>query len=96
MIHNKNVEYFWNIIKQIGERLDVRLIDEHRWSSSDIGFASEDKYRIDGMGAIGVRQVNGEEYILKHSIKERATLLAITITELNQVFKNDPSRLMVF
>jgi D-alanine-D-alanine ligase len=96
MIFNSNVEYFWKIIKQIGERLDVRLLDEHRWSSSDIGFVSEDKYRIDGMGAIGVRQANGEEYILKHSIKERATLLAITIAELNKVFKMDPSRVMVF
>ncbi len=95
MIYNENVEFLWKIIKQIGERLDVRLVNEHRWSSSDIGFVSEDKFRIDGMGAIGVRQANGEEYVLKHSIKERAALLAIAVAEVSQILTKVQPKLVL-
>ena len=75
-------EEFWRQIKKLSKKLDIRLLDEHRWSSSDIGFVALDKTVIDGMGPVGAKPKNTQEYILRHSLLERALLLAMTINEL--------------
>jgi D-alanine-D-alanine ligase len=75
-------EEFWKKIKKLSKKLDIRLLDEHRWSSSDICFADKKKTVIDGMGPVGAKPKNAPEYILRHSLLERALLLAMTINEL--------------
>ena len=94
MIHNEKVAALWNRIKQLANKMDIRLVDEHRWNSSDIGFISAAKFRIDGMGPIGVKPVNGEEYILKHSIKERASLLALGMLDFKEMMEKEKQDVM--
>lgn len=74
----KNGE-FWEKVHDIGKLLDIRLLKEHRWSSSDIGVVGQDKYLLDGFGPVGIKEYKKPEYILKHSLLERASLLAMTI-----------------
>jgi D-alanine-D-alanine ligase len=82
MVRTDQVAAIWKNIKQVAESLDINLREEHRWSSSDICFISEDKYMIDGLGPVGMKPSNSAEFILRHSILERAALLAISLTEL--------------
>ena len=66
-------------LKALADELDVRLREEHRWSAADIGFVADGIPRLDGLGPVGDRPTRGEEYILKHSILERAALLALAM-----------------
>lgn len=77
------VENLWNIIKKIAEKLDIRLLEEHRWGSADICFVDTNIPMIDGLGPVGDKSLNKTEYILRHSLLERAALLAMTLRELS-------------
>jgi len=75
-------EELWLKIVEIAQKLDIRVTQEHRWSSSDLGYIENDKERIDGMGPVGTKPSNKSEYILKHSLLERAVLLAMLINSM--------------
>jgi len=66
----------------IARKLDIRLIEEHRWSSADICFADKNVPAVDGLGPLGNKQHGKSEYILRHSLLERAALLAMVLHEL--------------
>ena len=74
---------FWSIVKQISNKLDIRLTKEHRWSTSDICFVEGDKNMLDGFGPIGQKEQDSSEYILRHSLLERALLIAMTVKEIS-------------
>jgi len=82
MKHTENIALLWQIVKDMAKKLDIQLREEHRWSSADICFADESKCMIDGMGPVGLKPVKKTEFILRHSLLERATLLAMTLNEL--------------
>lgn len=82
MEQNEKIMELWNFIKSEASKIDVNLRQEHRWSSSDICFVDDNISKIDGMGPVGNVSENSEEYILKHSLMERATLLATVIRKL--------------
>jgi D-alanine-D-alanine ligase len=84
MLKTEGVDEIWQIIRNIAEKLDIRLREEHRWSSADISFIGDTKHKIDGLGPIGIKPPDKSEYILRHSLIERAALLAMTIIELNK------------
>ncbi|UCE05881.1 MAG: M20/M25/M40 family metallo-hydrolase, partial [bacterium] len=84
MLRSDGVEKLWNRLKEVANRLDIRLIEEHRWSSADICFVNDNKPMIDGMGPIGLDQTGKDEYILRHSLSERATLLAMLLYNLSK------------
>ncbi len=66
-------------LKTLADSLDIRLREEHRWSAADIGFVPDGVPRLDGLGPVGDRPIRGEEFILKHSLLERAALLALAM-----------------
>ena len=78
------IEKVWKVVKSVADRLDIRLREEHRWSTSDICFVEDDKAKISGLGPVGAKPAGGAEYILRHSLLERAALLAVSILELNK------------
>lgn len=82
MERNEKTEKFWKIFKSTANNLDIRLREEHRWSSSNICFAHENKYRIDGIGPIGIKDESSREFVLKYSLIERATLLSTVLNKL--------------
>ncbi|MFP4548686.1 MAG: M20/M25/M40 family metallo-hydrolase [Fidelibacterota bacterium] len=84
MKKTEKVAALWKTIKAIADNLDIRLREEHRWSSSDICFAGESKHVIDGTGPVGTMNENHEEYILKYSLTERAALLTLLIHNLEK------------
>jgi hypothetical protein len=70
-------------MKKIAEQLDIRLLEEHRWSSADICFVDKNIPVIDGLGPVGDKSSNKTGYILRHSLLERAALLAMALQELS-------------
>jgi D-alanine-D-alanine ligase len=70
-------------LKKIADRIDLRIIEEHRWSSSNICFVDINKPKIDGLGPIGAKQKE-EEYILRHSILDRSLMLALLLNEVSK------------
>lgn len=68
-------------IRELAKRIDVRVTDEHRWSSSDICHIEKDVPRLDGMGPVGAYLPSNNERILRHSLLERAHLLALTMSQ---------------
>ncbi len=82
MTRTKHIETLYNIVKQICSGLDIRVLEEHRWTSSDICFVDDTRHRIDGMGPVGDFIHNEEEYILRHSLVDRALVLAQLLNRL--------------
>jgi D-alanine-D-alanine ligase len=69
-------------IREIGNTLDIRVIEEHRWSSADVCFVDSNRPMVDGMGPLGTKVKGRDEYILSHSLLERSALLALTLLEI--------------
>ena len=89
----EKVVEFYERIKTLAGKLDIRLTKEHRWSSADICFVEEDKYMLDGFGPIGQKEQERSEYILRHGLLERALLLAMTLKDVSENhLKNNSSR----
>jgi D-alanine-D-alanine ligase len=84
MLRSNGVMEMYKTIKRLADRLDIRLREEHRWSSADISFIEYNEFKIDGMGPIGIKPPDKSEYILRHSLLERATLLAMAIIEMSK------------
>jgi D-alanine-D-alanine ligase len=69
----------FNEIQKIAKKIDVRISKEHRWSSSEICHISDDLFKIDGMGPVGEYLQSNNERIIRHSLIDRALLLALTL-----------------
>jgi D-alanine-D-alanine ligase len=83
MQQNEYTDDFWKKIKQLADELDIRLTKEHRWSSGVTGLVEAGRPVIDGFGPIGTDEHGKSEYILSHSLQERAVLLAMTILKID-------------
>lgn len=84
MKRTDKVVELYKTIKELAEKLDIRLFEEHRWSSADICFVTDSKHVIDGLGPVGTKPTHKSEYILRHSMLERSALLAMTLDELSK------------
>ena len=84
MSSNEGTKKLYQQVKAIGTRLDLGVLEEHRWSSSDICSVNQDIARIDGLGPIGAVPHEHEEYILRHSLLDRAALLALLLYDLRR------------
>lgn len=69
-------------IQQTARDLSRPIDGGERWAAADLSFVGENTARIDGMGPIGGAARTDDEYILRHSLVERAMLLAVTMLEL--------------
>ncbi|MHC4518621.1 MAG: M20/M25/M40 family metallo-hydrolase [Planctomycetota bacterium] len=84
MVKTAPVEKLWHVIESIASDLDIRLREEHRWSSADICFVDRNVPMADGFGPVGAGPPNRSEYTLRHSLLERSTLLAMTLIRLHE------------
>lgn len=82
-VESYKVIEFWNIVKTLAGKLDIRITKEHRWSSADICFVERDNYVLDGFGPIGQKEQDQSEYILRHGLLERALLIGMTLKEIS-------------
>jgi D-alanine-D-alanine ligase len=69
-------------VARIADKLSLSIEPTHRVSSSDICFAPANIPRIDGLGPLGGNTRTDDEYILRHSLVDRAALLALVIRYL--------------
>jgi hypothetical protein len=84
MQRTPEVEALWKVFRAKARKLDIRLLEEHRWNASDLSFVPDNKCLIDGAGPVGMKEDNGQEYIQKHSLVERSALLASVINSLDK------------
>ena len=66
-------------INRIAKRIDSSIVAEHRWSSSDICNISADVPKLDGFGPMGGFDKQKAEFIIRHSLVDRALLLALLL-----------------
>lgn len=74
----KNVRFFEDV-KTLARRLEIRIEPVHRFSSSDICFVPETVPVLDGFGPIGGDTNTLNEYVLRDSLIDRSALLALTV-----------------
>ncbi|WP_289054892.1 ATP-grasp domain-containing protein [Carboxylicivirga marina] len=70
---------FYDSICDLAKKIDVRISEEHRWSSADICHINKDMPIIDGLGPVGEYLPSDNERIIRHSLIERALLLALVL-----------------
>ena len=85
LIESDKINEFYELVRRISKQLDIRITKEHRWSSSDICFAEQGLYTLDGFGPIGQKTQDKSEYILRHGLLDRALLIAMTIKEISGI-----------
>jgi D-alanine-D-alanine ligase len=84
MVKNDEIIRIFKKVKDIADKIDIRILEEHRWSSANICFVDYNKAKIDGLGPIGDVSKENEEYILQHSLMDRATLIALLLIKLHK------------
>jgi D-alanine-D-alanine ligase len=67
-------------LQRLAKQIDVRISSEHRWSSGDICHIQNNLPKLDGLGPVGEGIANENERILRHSLTERALLLALILS----------------
>jgi len=83
MLETASINEFWEKARVTAGKLDIVLRREHRWSSADICFIEKEKQMLDGFGPVGQQEQDKSEYILRHSLLERATLLGVIMKEIS-------------
>lgn len=79
MEQSEATKHFYKKLQTIAKNIDVRITKEHRWSSSDICHIEKDCPKIDGLGPVGEYLPSNNERIIRHSLMERAHLLALML-----------------
>ena len=72
---------FFERVQGIADRLEVRASPIHRTTSSAVCYAPADVPVLEGLGPAGGNSRTPNEYILRDSLIDRATLLALLIRE---------------
>ena len=85
LVESEKSGAFFDQVQDLSRNLDVRITREHRWSSAEICYVDPLLPVLDGYGPIGQKLQDRSEYILRHSLLERALLIAITLKELSKV-----------
>lgn len=76
----KSQELYESIVT-LAKQIDVRINKEHRWSSADICHIKKDIPIIDGLGPVGEYLPSDNERIIRHSLIERALLIALILSK---------------
>jgi len=77
----KSTKIIFSRILEISKMIDAPVEKEHRWTSADISNIPSEIPRIDGMGAVGGFDKQKSEFILRHSLIDRALLLALFLMD---------------
>lgn len=81
MEQTEEIKNYYRKIQGLARKIDVRISKEHRWSSSDICHIEKDCPKIDGLGPVGEFLPSNNERIIRHSLVERAHLLALILSD---------------
>ncbi len=78
LVSEKSRKHYDSIVG-LAKQIDVRITEEHRWSSADICHINKDIAIIDGLGPMGEYLLSDNERIIRHSLIERALLVALIL-----------------
>ena len=84
VIENDDNRAFFKKVKKLAKKLEVRAQPAHRDRPSDICHAQEGVAVLDGLGPVGGDIQSSNEYIMRDSLIDRATLLAMIILRSNE------------
>jgi glutamate carboxypeptidase len=75
-------------VKGVADKLDFPIQEEFRNGVSDANIiAGQDIPVLDGLGPAGANDYSKDEYMIKESLFQRATLLACSIVECWQKYQ---------
>jgi D-alanine-D-alanine ligase len=72
----------WELYRDVeaaAEEINVSISPERLWQSSELGLVPADTAILDGLGPLGSGQGTAEEQVLRHSLVDRAGLLAMAM-----------------
>ncbi len=72
---------FADSVASLAGELNLNVPTAHRWHSSSICFVPPDTPTLDGFGPAGTSERTPDEHILRGSLTDRASLLALTIDQ---------------
>ena len=81
MVFTESCQELYSMACEVARKLEIPITSEHRWNSSDVGFVPEEKPILDGLGPVGGGNYSPNEYIIRSSLIDRASLLAVLIHE---------------
>lgn len=81
MAVSEQSKQLYHKVVQLAKQIDVRIGEEHRWSSADICHIKKNMPIIDGMGPVGEYLPSDNERIIRHSLIERALLVALLLKD---------------
>jgi len=76
---NTETREMFDSLARIARSIDSTVTEEHRWSSADIANIPSGMGRIDGLGPLGGFDKQKSEFVLRHSLVDRALLLALLL-----------------
>jgi D-alanine-D-alanine ligase len=79
MVRSDVSDTFFSSVAATAQRLNQSIHAVHLWHSSDICFVPDSVPTIDGMGPVGSQERTQGEHIIRSSLVDRATLLAMVI-----------------
>lgn len=80
-IETETTHQFFERVKQMANRLETKVAPIHRTASSAVCYVPEIVPVLEGLGPAGGNSRSPNEYILRDSLIDRATLLALLIRE---------------
>lgn len=81
VIETEIIKNFFEMVNKLAKKTDMKLKPIHRYAPSDMCVVPKDIPVLGGMGPVGDNQRTPNEYILRDSIIDRATLLALLINK---------------
>jgi glutamate carboxypeptidase len=75
-------------VKGVADKLDFPIQEEFRNGVSDANIIAEQGIPVlDGLGPAGANDHSKDEYMIKESLLQRATLLACVLVECRQTYQ---------
>ena len=84
VVETKLNRHFFNKLKKLSTIMEINVTPLHRQSSSDICHVGESIPALDGFGPVGDNVKSSHEFILRDSLIDRSTLLALLMHDCSR------------
>lgn len=81
LVESEKSKRFFERVRKIADRLETKIASIHRASSSAVCYVPKEIPVLEGLGPAGGNSRSPDEFIIRDSLIDRATLLALIIRE---------------
>lgn len=84
VLETEKIKKFYEMISDVAKRMDIKIRPIHRYPTSDLSHVPDDVPMIGSMGPVGGDVRTSNEHILRDSLIDRASLLAVIIDKCSK------------